>query len=394
MPPLQTATTTHSLCLLSPEEALADPNLRREWEVLLDLANPLQRVFASPTLYEHQCTVGSSPRNRVAVIRDDEGKVVGICPIVFWRLTMQFVAGKRLFARIMVNAATLRGCGPLVPPEPGLHRLLFDGLLDQLPWCDCIYIDSLDVDSYTCNYIYSEGAKSGHFLIYPARMKRREWIYMEPGASADAFLTEKRSRHRNNLKRRVKKLSEYGSLECRRVDSEEQVDQFHESARTIALKSWQFQNLGRSLDETALARANLHNLARLGCLRAYLLKCGGKPCAFVIGYQYQDILQIEQTAYAPEFSNSSPGTVLYYLMLEDLYRYRPPVLVNHGTGVTPHKRLFSNRAARDTTVYLFRPTVRNRIRCASHGLWCSTVELAKRIVRRRAGPSPADSEDD
>src|SRR5262249_5249887 len=149
----------------------------------------------------------------------------------------------------------------------------------------------------------------------------------------------------------------------------------------------QFHNLGRSLDQTALSRANLHNLARLGCLRAYLLKCGGKPCAFVIGYQYQDILQFEQTAYSPEFANYSPGTVLYYLMLEDLYRHRRPSFVSHGIGVTPHKRIFSNRALRDTTIYLFRPSVRNHIRCLSHGLWCSGIELAKRIVRRPAGPT-------
>jgi CelD/BcsL family acetyltransferase involved in cellulose biosynthesis len=396
MAPLQTATTTHTLTLMTPETALADARVREKWESLMDLAHPLHRVFASPTLYEHQCTIEPRPENRVAVIRDDEGNVVGICPIVLWQLTMQFAAGKRLVARIMVKAATVLSCDPLVPPDPDLYRLLFRGLLDQLPWCDCVYLDSIALDSFPCKYLYSTEDRSRHYLLYPRRVKAREWIYMETGPSADSFLKEKQRRTRNTLKRRVKKLSEYGagSLECRRVDAEAEVDEFYESALAIARESWQFHNLGRSLDETALCRANLHNLARIGCLRAYLLQCGGKPCAFVIGYQYQDILQFEQTAYTPEFANLSPGTVLYYLMLEDLYRHRPPSFVNHGIGVTPHKRLFSNRTLHDTTVYLFRPSMRNRLRCLSHGLWCSSIELAKRILRRRAGQQVDDSQID
>ena len=90
---------------------------------------------------------------------------------------------------------------------------------------------------------------------------------------------------------------------------------------------------------------------------------------FVIGYQYEDVLQFEQTAYLPEFAVYSPGTVLYYLVMQDLYRHRRPRFVNHGTGVTPHKQLFSNRTSPDACLYLFRPTFRNRIRCFSHRLF-------------------------
>ena len=142
------------------------------------------------------------------------------------------------------------------------------------------------------------------------------------------FLEGKQKRTRNTLKRRVKKLREHGagSLECIRVETEDQVDAFYESAFAVAEKSWQHKNLGRCLEETALYRNNLQSLAQLGALRAYLLKCGGIPCAFVIGYQYEDILQFEQTAFSSDFARFSPGTVLYYMMLEDLYGYRPPTI--------------------------------------------------------------------
>ena len=224
----------------------------------------------------------------------------------------------------------------------------------------------------------------------------RELIYLEMDESLESFLGQKQKRTRNTLKRRVKKLTEKGggALECIRVENEDQVDDFYHDAFAVAEKSWQFQNLGRRLDETALYRENLQHLAQIGCLRAYLLKCGGRPAAFVIGYQYEDVLQFEQTAYDPELSSYSPGTVLYYLMMQDLYRYRRPSFVNHGIGVTPHKRLFSNRESLDTQAFLFRPTLRNRFRCLSHGLFYKGLRLAKRIAGKRVVPAATDLNED
>ena len=294
----------------------------------------------------------------------------------------------------MVNAATILSGEPLIPAEPALFRLLLKGLFEGLPWCDCVRMNSIPVESFTCKIIYSIDHGKRQYFIHPRRLQPREWIYLEPGGSLEAFLEGKQKRTRNTLKRRVKKLREHGagSLECVRVETEDQVDAFYESAFAVAEKSWQHKSLGRCLEETSLYRNNLRSLARLGALRAYLLKCGGIPCAFVIGYQPEDILQFEQTAYSSDFARLSPGTVLYYMMLEDLYRYRPPRLVNHGIGVTPHKRLFSNRESLDTSAYLFRPTIRNLILCTCLGLFYSLVGFAKRLRGRRPSP-PRESDE-
>jgi CelD/BcsL family acetyltransferase involved in cellulose biosynthesis len=223
-------------------------------------------------------------------------------------------------------------------------------------------------------------------------MKPRTWLYLEPGEIFDDFLGGKQKRTRNTLKRRVKKLREHGggALECTRIEDEDQVDSFYESALRVAEKSWQFTGLGRAIEETALYRESLVNLARMGCLRAYLLSCGGQPCAFVIGYQHEDVLQFEQTAYDGDLGIFSPGTVLYYLLIEDLYRHRPPKYLNYGVGVNRHKRLFSNRSSQDTEVYLFRPTLRNRVRSLGHGAFYSALGLAKKLLKK----GPDDSADD
>ena len=81
------------------------------------------------------------------------------------------------------------------------------------------------------------------------------------------------------------------------------------------------------------------------------------------------------------------------MLMEDVYRHRRPKFLNHGTGVSPHKHLFTNQNSLDTAIHLFRPTLRNRLRAASHGMFYSGLELVKKLSRKRA-EAPASSEDD
>jgi hypothetical protein len=390
------AGTTYSLALLTPAEVFSDRALIERWHSLMELLDPVQRVLASPIIYEQYCPQDSLGHNRVAVIRDSLGTVVGICPISSWRLEMPFTFRKWILAKFRVRAATILSCQPLIPDDPALFRLLFKQLLDELDWCDCIYIDSMPLECPTCRFIYSKQNPTPPYVVYPSTPVPREWIYLELDESLESFLAQKQKRTRNTLKRRVKKLTEKGggSLECIRVENEAQLDEFYPLALAISEKSWQFQNLGRRIEETALHRDNLERMARAGCLRAYLLKCGGRPAAFIIGYQYEDTLQFEQTAYTPELSMYSPGTVLYFMMMQDLYRYRRPSFVNHGIGVNPNKRLFCNRDSLDTQAFLFRPSLRNRLRCSSHGLFYKMLRLIKRIAGRRVKPAVSVQSDD
>ena len=222
--------------------------------------------------------------------------------------------------------------------------------------------------------------------------RTRVFIYLELGKSFEEFLLGKQKRTRNTLKRRVRKLKEHGQglLECCRIEAPDQVEDFHVAALSIDRQSWQSQSLGRSLEETPLYRESLMSAAKLGCLRAYLLKCGGRPCAFVIGYQDGDVLQFEQTAYAQEWHEFSPGTVLYYMLMQDLYEHRPPRLLNFGVGINPHKRLFSNQSTFDTALYVLRPTLHNRLRMAAYGLFTGGLKLAKRLFKKTASVAEAD----
>jgi Acetyltransferase (GNAT) domain len=383
----QTALANHSLVFYSPEDLHSDPGLRKTWNSLIHLGNPLNRAYGGPPTFETHASNQPHEGNRIAMIRDGDDKVIGVCPVVHWNLSIPLQVRRYIFGKIKLQAATILCGEPMLPQEPALFQILFDGLLREMTWCDCIYFNSIPAECFTSRFIYGGEVNLSRFFIYPIHLQRREWLYHELEESHDKYLQSKHKRTRNTWKRRVKKLREFGQgmLECERIDKEDQIDGFYTAALSIAENSWQFHALGGVPEETALNRETLLSFARRGCLRAYLLKCGGCPCAFVIGVQYQDVLQFEQTAYSKEFSVYSPGTVLYYLLLEDAYEHRRPKYLNFGTGVNPHKRLFSNRSSFDTAIYLLRPTLRNRLRATSHRLFYASLEVTKRLSGKHAG---------
>jgi hypothetical protein len=383
-----------SLVFYTPEDLRSDPGLQTTWNSLVPLGNPLYRAFAGPRPFQTHAAKEPHAGNRVAMIRDADGKAVGVCPVVHWNLSIPLQVRKRIFGKIKLQAATILCGEPLVPQDPALFQMLFNGLLREMTWCDCLYFNSIPADCFTSRFIYGGEANFARFFVHPKRLERREWLYHELDESLEAYLHTKHKRTRNTWKRRVKKLRELGNgmLECERIENEDQIEDFYTAGYSIAENSWQFHSLGMALKDTALYRETLLSYARGGCLRAYLLKCGGRPCAFVIGVQCQDAVQFEQTAYSREFAVHSPGTVLYYMLLEDIYKYRRPKYLNFGTGVNPHKRLFSNRESFDTAIYLFRRSLRNRLRATTNRLFYATLGLAKRLSRKRAGTTGDDGE--
>src|SRR5512135_317316 len=121
---------------------------------------------------------------------------------------------------------------------------------------------------------------------------------------------------RYNLRRMVRELGEKkgGAAELLRVDSEGQVAGFLEVAAHISARSWQHRIIGPRVGTTPAHVRTLQDLASRQILRSYLLRCGGEPLAFAIGYQSHGVYQFVETGYDEAVDHLSPGTVLLYLL--------------------------------------------------------------------------------
>ena len=190
---------------------------------------------------------------------------------------------------------------------------------------------------------------------------------------------------RYNLNRQVRLLREHcsGNMKLLRVESPQQVDDFVRAARAVSGRSWQFKhNVPQNIDAETKVR-ELTDLAQRGILRSYLLMCGDRPSAFVIGYQYRGVYHYSDVAYHEDLARFSPGSVLLYLLIEDLIEHHRPVHVNLGVGDADYKSQFANHQANYISLLLLRKNPLNRLLITAHRAYRRVGTGLKSILRGR-----------
>jgi CelD/BcsL family acetyltransferase involved in cellulose biosynthesis len=100
----------------------------------------------------------------------------------------------------------------------------------------------------------------------------------------------------------------------------------------------------------------LTHIAECGWLRSYALVVDEeRPIAYVLAFQYDDVFYFLETGYLQSWKEASPGAVLTFLMLEDLFLDNRPHVVDFLIGDQSYKRSFSNRTQHAASVYLAPP---------------------------------------
>jgi hypothetical protein len=166
-----------------------------------------------------------------------------------------------------------------------------------------------------------------------------------------------------------------------RVEQAKDVRMFLDEAAAVSVRSWQ-HTLGLQMDNSPDECRRYERLAEKGVLRCYLLKCGDTACAFIRGFQYGDVYYYSRTGFHEDYAAFSPGKVLFYLMLEDLHEYRPPVRLNFQEGDYEYKRRFANNCVEKTDILLVRTDLDRywQMMFALHSGFAQGKLLTKRLL--------------
>ncbi len=193
------------------------------------------------------------------------------------------------------------------------------------------------------------------------------------------------AKSRKNLRRETRRLSEAagGALWLRRITAPGEARGFLESARSVGRNSWQRRALGERVRDDGTACRSFENLASRGILRAYFLQLGDRSCTFVIGYQYAGVYHYIETGFDEALGEYSPGTVLLFLMLEDLHVHERPEVLNFGVGDATYKQRFGNSERADVSCFVMRRRLRNIVLTKSHAVFSGAAQAAKRLLRRQ-----------
>jgi hypothetical protein len=170
------------------------------------------------------------------------------------------------------------------------------------------------------------------------------------------------SKTRSTLTRKVKRYADFcgGDIRWAMYKTPDEMDTYHRLARMVAEKSYQERLFDCGLPDTAEFRAKMLGLASRNLVRGFLLFHGDQPIAYLYTPAPDGFLIYEYLGYDPKYADQSPGTVLQYLAIKELFSEQRFPLYYWSYGDSQTKRTFSTGEVLGADVYYFRPTLRNR----------------------------------
>lgn len=374
MPPLK-------IQAYEPQEALNDPAFVAAWERVLLSSSHVNALYASPPWVG--ALAAQAGRVRIWTVRDPQGELVGVVPVQSGSFALQFGIAYRVLAHRKLEVARVLGSQPVIPNCPELYVAIISSILADMPECAGLYCEALPTDSDFWRWTAAmPGQRPGVYLHVTDGP--RPWHHVRL-STFDAYLKSMSSKARANVRREVRHLDEHagGKLELRRCTEPEQVEDFLRQALAVSQQSWQHRTLGQQALHDKSNVAHFTGLARRGVLQCYLLMAGQTPCAFVIGYRYAGVYHYAEVAFDEAFTRFSPGTVLLYLMLEDLHSSQQIEALNFGIGDATYKRRFGNHEREDAGCLLVRRRISLRLLTGSHAAFKRSVVFAKRLLNRK-----------
>lgn len=207
-------------------------------------------------------------------------------------------------------------------------------------------------------------SRQGDWLCYSPRPERLYVVDIAGGF--EDYLQRRSAKSRQNLKRAVKRFVEGNAEALQVLTTAEEMVAFHREAVAISRQTYQTQLLGAGLPDTPAFLKSMQDKAARGEARGYLLRDQGQAVAFAWCAARGTTLVYEVIGYRPELAERSPGTVLLYLILQDLFALgRYPVL-DFGPGHAFYKEAFATRHSDFADAWLLRASWGHRWRLWLH----------------------------
>jgi len=370
-------------------EVIVRPNaddlavVARDWPKLQTSCPTAEAIYQSKAWFEHLHSATDSEIMLVQVF-DEDDRLVGHVPVRIVESHLSFWITSIHQLRCRYRCARILGSQPNLPDDPDCHMDVVREILKAAPACDCVVSKTVKVNSAYHRALEMQGHLLSECLIYYPNGERAH-PFVELPEDFGAYLRKFSSKTRNTLRRKLKKITaRFGkAATLERFTSEASAGRFVRLAAQVSATSWQHRELGPRIVDDDTHRRDFADLARRGLLRSYVLFYGGEPCAFVVGYQHEGVFHYADVAYDGNLVAYSPGTMLVYLLIEDLISHDRPRTLDFGIGDAAYKKFWGTSTIDVVSVWVFRKTPSNAFIVGTHRLFRSVVRRAKRLFRAR-----------
>jgi|GEM_PF-1738238 len=383
------------MTILKPSDiAASSPVTRQEWNNLALSSENIYAFYQSPAWWEYSTKVtlkdyilrlhpGENPV--IAQVCDNDGKLAGVSGVLVTDYVLHFKLKSRSLAHCNIPVAKLIGGPPLIGDDENLYVEFVKSILEAFPGCSAIHIPWVLTNSRSWKVLNTSEKLRRYAGVYVPDKDFAKHYSIVLNQTFEEYLHKFNKKIRYNLKRDIKVLTDLcnGQLSLVRIERAQDVKMFLDGAFTVSSRSWQ-NTLEPQMDNSPEECERYERFANQGVLRCYLLKCGETPCAFVRGFQFGDMFYYSRTGFDQDLSRFSPGRAVFYLMLEDLYAYRPPKRLNFQEGDYEHKRRFSTECVEKADVLLVRKNadIPSQLFLSAHKLLGWSISLAKRLLQK------------
>ncbi len=351
------------------------------WKLLLSSKNPYA-LYASPEWFD---TVHKlKPSSYVLGISETtDGEVKSIIPFEINDREIIFSAGRTTFLKFGFLSALAMGGEPLGSISAMNYDDIFQKLFEKIPKLDAIFFKCLQVTEPFLNELKIIGEISRRYVHFVER-DANKFIFIKFGDSFEEYLSKFKKKERYNLKRQYQMAlkTSNNNLRLERITDISQIEFFVKSGKYIFKNSWK-----SDADESKYIFSDekttfYKHLAAKNLFRSYLLIAENEPWAFVLGFQHQNIFHYSNIAFNNKFAKLSPGTVLFYKMMEDLFSRDKPDILNFGIGDSQYKRRFGTDSFVSADIFLFKRTTKILFISFIFKSLIKLKRISKKILRR------------
>lgn len=206
------------------------------------------------------------------------------------------------------------------------------------------------------------------WLVYTPYSFNNRFVDLRSIGTFDAYLQQFSSKSRSTLQRKVRKFeqSSQGRIDCRLYRTSEEVAEFLRIARPLSAGTYQARLLGAGLPESPEFQNHAVAMAAAGRVRAMLLFLNQAPVAFVFCFCTDGVATFDYVGFDTQFRELSPGTVLQFMLLQNLFSDGDCSIFDFTEGENEQKRLFGTSFQRCAKSYVFRYSIRAALAVTIH----------------------------
>ncbi len=329
--------------------------LLNDWNIMLQSHNSPYALYSSPFWFDAVQSLDPS-KYLLGISESDSNIVESIIPFELNDKKIAFSIKRINIFSYKFACAYVMGGEPIGDATAEKYDEIFQQLFSRYPKLEAIFFKCLQEENSFFKRI--------HYLkkyIHFVEREPSKFTFIKFNDTFDEYLLNFNKKERYNLKRQCRialEVSE-GKLRLERITETSQIDHFIESGKYVINNSWKSNTDEKSHIFSKEKNELYKSLAKNKLFRSYLLIAEDEPWAFVLGYHHRDIFHYSNIAYNEKYSNLSPGTVLFYQMIEDLYAYEKPRILNFGIGDSQYKRRFGTDSFTSSDIIIFKKNLKN-----------------------------------